>query len=321
MFRSTAVITPLPDAPPPTEAAGIPPPPPPPPFEPPRKSGLSRGARTAIAVLVIAAIVMIGIIGYAVAGFAYASSRSGSAQKSLTTVISHQSSLNTTFQDINAKFTSLNSSSFDPVQAKTLMSEFVASAQAAGATIDKDDASLVAARSSLDQQQWLTALSRGRLEQEKNRIDHARAALAAGKSISTDYVQDGLFLQSFIDAASDLDTLGAQTSTSDLSGAKSTLATMKTHVDKALQLSTAPGLPTELHSLMVDFESLVTDFGKLLDAAAAGDLTTLTSSEKAAEADANKMSSYNFDSIGAQIDAFYKPLLDSFNSEMAKATA
>jgi hypothetical protein len=273
-------------------------------------------------VLVIAAIVMIGIIGYAVAGFAYASGRVASAGKSLNTVISHQNSLNTTFKDIDAKFSSLSSNStFDPVQAKTLMSEFVANAQAAGATVDKDDASLVAARSSLEQQQWLTALSRGSLDKERNRIDHARAALAAAKTVSGDYVQDGLFLQSFIDAASDLDTLGTQTSTSDLSGAKATLATMKTHVDKALQLSTAPGLPIELHSLMVDFESLVTDFGKLVDAAAAGDLTAITSSEKAAEADANKMSSYNFDTIGTQINAFYKPLVDSFNSEMAKATA
>lgn len=272
--------------------------------------------------LVILAIVTIGIIGYAVAGFAYASNRIAMGDKSLNTVISHQNSLNTTFSDIDTKFSSLNSSSaFDPVQAKALMSQFVASAQAAGVTVDADDASLVAARSSLDDQRWLTLLSRGNLDKERSRIDHVRTALADAKTISADYVQDGLFLQSFIDAATDLDTFGTQAGNADLAGARTTLTTMKTHVDKALQLSSAPGLPTELHSLMVDFETLVTDFGKLLDAAATGNMAAITSSEKAAEADATKISGYNFDTIGTQIDAFYKPLIDGFNSEMGKATA
>jgi hypothetical protein len=287
-----------------------------------RTSGLSRGAKTTIAVGVILVIVVVGIIGYAVAGFAYASTRNAAADKSLNTVISHQNSLNTTFKDINTKFSSLNSgSTFDPVQAKALMSQFVANAQATGVTVDQDDASLVAARSGLDDQQWLTVFSHGSLDREKARIDHARTALADAKTVAADYVQDGLFLESFIDAAADLDTLGTQASSADLTGARTTLTTMKTHVDKALQLSTAPGLPTELHSLMVDFETLVTDFGKLLDAAASGNVTAITSSEKAAEADANKIATYNFDTIGTQIDAFYKPLLDGFNSEMAKATA
>lgn len=265
---------------------------------------------------------MIGIIGYAVAGIAYASSRIASADKSLNTVISHQNSLNTTFRDIDTKFSSLNSSStFDAVQAKALMSQFVANAQATGVTVNADDALLVASRSSLDDQQWLTVLSRGNLDNEGARIDHVRTALVDAKTVSADYVQDGLFLEAFIDAAADLDTLGTQASNADLGGARSTLTTMKTHVDKALQLSSAPGLPTELHSLMVDFETLVTDFGKLLDAAATGSATAITNSEKAAEADATRISAYSFDTIGTQIDAFYKPLIDGFNSEMAKATA
>lgn len=278
--------------------------------------------RTTIAVAVIVAIVFIGIIGYAVAGFAYASSRVSSADRSLNTVISHQNNLNSTFKDIDTKFSGLNSSStFDPVQAKSLMSQFVTNAQATVVAVDQDDASLARARASLGDQQWLTLFSRGRLDKEANRIDHARAALADAKTVAADYVQDGLFLEAFIDAATDLETLGTQTASADLAGAKTTLSTMKTHVDKALQLSSAPGLPTELHSLMVDFQSLVTDFGKLLDAVSTGNVTAITNTEKAAEADANKISSYNFDSIGTQIDAFFKPLIDGFNSEMAKATA
>jgi len=266
--------------------------------------------------------VLIGIIGYAVAGFAFSSTRVSAANKSLNTVISHQNSLNTTFKDIDTKFNGLsNSSSFDPKQARTLIDQFVANARSAGDQVDKDDTSLVSARASLNEQQWLTVLSRGSLDKESARIDHARKALTSAKTVAGDYVLDGQFLQAFMDAAVDLDTLGTQSANADLTGAKATLTTMRTHVDKALQLSTAPGLPTELHDLMVDFQSLVTDFGKLLDAAAAGDLNAITAAEQAVEKDANKISAYDFKKIGTEIDAFYKPLVDAFNAEMAKATA
>ncbi len=301
------------------------PPPPPAPYEAPptaRGSGLSSGLRRTIIAIVIIAVVVIGIIGYAVAGFAYASSRVAGANRSLNNVVSHQNSLNTTFKDLDTKFSGLNSSSsFDPKAAHALIDQFVANATAAGTSVDQDDASLVSARASLDEQQWLTVLSKGTLDKEAQRIDHARKGLSTAKTIAGDYVQDGQFLQSFLDAATDLDTLGTQTANTDIPAAKATLATMKTHVDKALQLSTAPGLPTELHDLMVDFEALVADFGKLLDAAVAFDINGITSAEQAVEKDATKISGYNFDQISTQIDAFYKPLVDTFNSEMQKATA
>jgi hypothetical protein len=283
---------------------------------------MSRGLRTTIIAIVVIVIVLAGIIGYAVTGLAYAQTRVGNADRTLNTVISHQNSLNTTFKDIDTKFNGLSSgSTFDPKQARTLVDQFVANAQAAGATIDKDDASLVSARAGLSEQQWLTTIARGNLDKEATRIDHARKALSEAKIVASDYVLDGHFLQAFLDAAADLDTLGAQSATADLAGAKTTLTSMKTHADKGLQLSTAPGLPAELHSLMADFESLITDFGKLLDAAAAGNDAAITSSETSVQADADKISKYNFEQIGTEIDTFYKPMVDSFNAEMAKATA
>src|SRR5207245_6377373 len=68
--------------------------------------------------------------------------------------------------------------------------------------------------------------------------------------------QDGQFLQAFMDVILDLDKLGATASASDLAGAKAVIATLKTHVDTATQLSTAAGLPTQMHALMVDFQTL-----------------------------------------------------------------
>src|ERR1700682_2509642 len=178
-------------------------PPPPPPLDeappPARASGMSSGLRTTIIAIVVIVVVVIGIIGYAVAGFAYASGRVAGANRSLNTVVSHQNSLNTTFKDLDTKFSGLNSSAtFDPKAAHTLIDQFVANAKAAGTSVDQDDASLVSARASLTQQQWLTVLSKGALDKEAQRIDHARKGLASAKTIAGDYVQDGAFLQSFL---------------------------------------------------------------------------------------------------------------------------
>ena len=297
-------------------------PPPPAPAEPTGGSGISRRLRTTIIATAVIVILVIGIIGYAVTGLADAQTRVGNADKTLSTVISHQNTLNTTFKDFDTKFNGLRSgSTFDPKQARTLVDQFVANATSAGTTVNQDDSSLISAKAGLGEQQWLTVVARSNLDKEAGRIDHARKALSTAKIVAADYVQDGQFLQAFLDAAADLNTVGTQSANADIAGATTTLAIMKTHVDKALQLSSGPGLPGELHSLMVDFQSLVTDFGKLLNAAAAADDAAIVSAEASVQADADKIGKYNFDTIGTEIDTFYKPLVDEFNAEMAKASA
>ncbi|MEO8746003.1 MAG: hypothetical protein ABI334_10185 [Candidatus Dormiibacterota bacterium] len=267
-------------------------------------------------------IVVIGIIGYGVTGLVYASSRVAGADKSLNAVVSHQNNLNSTFKDIDTNFSSLSSNtSFDPVQARTVLDRFVANSKLAGTTIDKDDASLVSAQASLKEQEWLTVVSRGNLDKAGSRIDHARKGLASAKIVTADYVLDGMFFQAFIDSAADLDPLSTQSANADVTGARATLATMKADTDKALQLSTAPGLPKELHDLMVDFQKFVTDFGAILNAVTSGNNTALATAERTVQADSSKMSGYNFDKIQGDMDVFYKPLIDTYNSEMTKATS
>jgi hypothetical protein len=277
--------------------------------------------RTTIIAGVVIAIVLIGIFGYAATGLAYAQTRVGNANKTLDTVFSHQNSLNTTFKGIDAGATGLNSTSFDPKKARALLDQFVANANLAGTTIDQDDASLVAARAGLGQQQWLTVVARGSLDQEAARIDHARKALSMAKTIAADYAQVGGFWQALVDAFSDGQTVGNQIATADLAGAEATLTTAKTHADKALQLSGAPGLPPELHALMVDFESLVADVSKLLEVVATGDDKAIISTENQLQADATKVAGYDFAKIEAETKNYYQPLVDSFNAEMARASA
>ncbi len=287
-----------------------------------REHKYAHEVRSAIVAVVVAVIVLVGIIGYAVVGFAYTSTRIASADRSLNAVISHQNNLNSTFKDIDKQFNGLSSSStFNPTQSRVAVDQFIANAKGARTMADQDDASLVSARAGLEAQKWLTAFSRTGLDRESARIGHARKALSNARSIAVDYAKDGEFFKAFLDSLLDLDGTLALSANGDIAGAKGTVPKLKTHVDSALLLSTAPGLPSEIQTLMVDFETLVADFGTLLDALAANDSPAIVTAGRAVEADGTKIGSYDFTKMGLDIDAYYKPRVDAFNSEMTKATS
>jgi hypothetical protein len=288
-------------------------------------AGTSQAAgrpRSKVIVVVVIAAVIIGITGYAVTGFVDATTRVASTDRTLKTVISHQDSLNTTFKNIDSEFGALSAgTTFNSVQARSVADEFVASATRAGITIDQDDASLAAASPVLQDRRWLTVFSQSLLDKEGRRVAHARRALSDARTIASDYVLDGRFLQAFLSATDDLDALATETSNADLSAAASTVATMKTDVDKALLLSTGPGLPPDLQALMGEFETLVADFGKLVAATQAHDSTAVNSAATTIQSDADKISAYNYDKISADIDTYFQALVADFNSQMAAATA
>jgi hypothetical protein len=282
----------------------------------------SGGLRFVIVAIILVALIVIAIIGYAVVGYAAGESRVTEANKTLNSVTSDQNKFTTTFNSMSTKFSSLSTGgSFDAQQAKTLTDQFVADAQDSSKTVDKDQAALAAAATKLDDSSWLTVVDKGNIDKAHARINHALKALAAAKVVSDDYVQDGQFLQAFMDTIIDLDKLSTQASSNDLAGAKTTVATLKTHVDTATQRSTAPGLPPEFHALMVDFQTMASDFAKLLDAAIASDDAGVTTYADKVTADATKLGSYDFTKMGNAIDTFYKPYIDTFNTEMAAATA
>jgi hypothetical protein len=288
--------------------------------EPERGSRLSRRLRITIVAIVLTVIVLAGIIGYAVTGLAYAQTRVGNANKTLNVVISHQNGLNTTVTDLNSKFNSLSSgATSDPQQARDLFSQFAASETAAGATDDQDAASLAVAKASLSERQWLTIFARSSLDDEAAKIDHARKALSIAKTAAAGYAQVGLFFQTYYGVQVDFELVSTQVASADLAGAGTTLATMKTDVDKGLQLSSAPGLPSEVHAQMIDLGTLVSDYRKLLDSVAANDDTAIINANKSVQADAAKLETYKVDKIMTEIGAYYAPMFDEINAEMAKA--
>lgn len=317
---------PPPPSGPPPDATSYPQPPSyePPAAAPPPTPASQRSPRTLIAAVVAVVIVLVALVGYGISGYAYASSRISSAHHSLNTVIEHQNSITKSFNDLAKKLSEVNISSSttaaDLKNYRGLSDQLVSSSQAAVPTVASDDALLVSASRALNEQQWLTVLSRGRLDQESNRIRHARKALAAANTIASDYVQLGQFYQAFFDGNIDLDTIGTKASANDLAGALTATTTLKADAAKGLSLAKAPGLPSEVEQYETDLGTLAADFEKLLIAIGAGNTTAGNTYLKAVEADAAKVDGHDWKKIGDQIAAFYKPLIDNYNAEGLKAT-
>jgi hypothetical protein len=293
----------------------------PPGYGAPVAAAPARNMRPVIIAVAIVVVLLVVVIGYAAAGFAFATSRIDSARSSYNAVVAHQNSITDTVNSFNSKFTTTSTSTTtaDLKADRSLLDQVVTKSQAAGATITSDDASLAKAQSSLTDNSWLTVLSRSSLDNYSAKIGHERKALSDAKILTADYVQMGTFYQSFFDAVIDLDNVGTKTSANDFAGAAADVSTMKADLGKALAASSAPGLPPEIHAFVVDFQTFATDIGGLLTAVNAGDVSTAQSLSAKVQADVTKLDAYDFTKIGNEIDAYYKPTIDDFNSEISKA--
>jgi len=271
--------------------------------------------------LIVLGILIIGIIGYAGTGIVYAGFMVASADRTLNTVVSHENDFSKSFNEITTEHKALTGSSFNPKDEVALADKSVTSSQLAAQTIDEDDATLASAGRGLEGSRWLTAVSRSSLDRESTRIGHLRNSLAAGRTIAAAGVVDGHFWHSVYSALADLDLLSSQAGSGDFPSARTTLTTMKADVDQAVQQPASPSLPADLRQLVIQLQTLVGDYGKQLDAQIAGDDATVAAQQAALDADRTKLASYDMDQVGSEIDAFYKPLIDQFNSEIAAATA
>ncbi|TME07776.1 MAG: hypothetical protein E6I61_08315 [Chloroflexi bacterium] len=271
--------------------------------------------------LIVLGILIIGIIGYAGTGIVYAGVMVANADRTLNTVVSHENDFSKSFNEITTEHKALSGSNFNPKDEVALADKSVMSSQLAAQTINQDDAALGSVERSLEGSRWLTAVSRSSLDRESTRIRHLQNSLAAGRTIAAAGVVDGSFWHSVYSALADLDLINTQAGTGDFTSARTTLTIMKADVDNAVQQPASPSLPADLRQLVIELQTLVADYSKQLDAQIAGDDATVAAQQAVLDADRTKLASYDMDKVGTEIDAFYKPLIDRFNSEMAAATA
>src|SRR5690242_20647222 len=136
-----------------------------------------------IATIIVVVVVALGYVG---AGLAFAAQRINAADHTLSNVVAHQNSLNKTLSNVDVTFKTLSSSStYNPVQAKAAVDQWLAASRDAGITIDRDDTDLAGAANGLKQAPWLTPLSRTSLDREVTRLGHARDALSSARSVTS----------------------------------------------------------------------------------------------------------------------------------------
>jgi len=307
----TDVTEPPADAPPPAEA-------------PPARSALgARNTRNTRIIAAIVIVVLVAVFGYAAAGFAFATSRLDGARNTYNAVVAHQNAITDTVNLFNTKFTATTAAATasDLKADRSLLDEVVSKSKAAETTSAADDALLASAQASLTDSSWLTVFNRSNLDHYSSKIGHERKALGDSKTLTGDYVLLATFYQSFFDALIDFDTVGNKIEASDFQGALAGVSTLQTDLGKALQASSAPGLPPEVHQFIVDFQTFATDEGKLLAAVNSSDVSAGQSLSPKVTADVTKLDSYDFTKIGTDIASYYTPLIDDYNSEISKANS
>lgn len=304
----TDVTEPPADSPPPAEAPTAP---------------SAPGARNTRVIAAIVIAVLVAVFGYAAAGFAFATSRLDGARNTYNAVVAHQNDITYTVNLFNTKFTTTNAAAAasDLKADRLLLDEVVSKSKAAETTSAADDASLASAQASLADSSWLTVFNRSNLDHYSSKIGHERKALGDSKTLTGDYVLLATFYQSFFDALIDFDTVGNKIQASDFQGALAGVSTLQADLGKALQSSSAPGLPPEGHQFIVDFQTFATDEGKLLAAVISSDVSAGQSLSPKVTADVTKLDSYDFTKIGTDIASYYTPLIDDYNSEISKANS
>jgi hypothetical protein len=283
----------------------------------------ARNTRNPRIIAAIVIVVLVAVFGYAAAGYAFATSRLDGARNTYNAVVAHQNDITDTVNLFNTKFTTTNAAAAasDLKADRSLLDEVVSKSKAAETTSAADDAWLASAQASLADSSWLTVFNRSNLDHYSSKIGHERKALGDSKTLTGDYVLLATFYQSFFDALIDFDTVGNKIQASDFQGALAGVSTLQTDLGKALQSSSAPGLPPEVHQFIVDFQTFATDEGKLLAAVNSSDVSAGQSLSPKVTADVTKLDSYDFTKIGTHIASYYTPLIDNYNSEISKANS
>ncbi len=289
---------------------------------PPPAPRRGRGPLVAI-VLVVLLLILVGG-GYVVGGFVYANGKVNSATDAYNKVVDHENALTDLFNKLDAQFNSNNSNtttaSTDSIkQDKTLNLQLASQSKTAQPTVESDDQALATAASSLNENSWLTAISKSSLDKSSNRISHARAALAIAKTVLADSILYGTFYASVDDASLDLDALDTAANAGDLNAVDSAITTLKSDVAKAIQQDSAPGVASQMDGFLKDLQKTANDFATLVAAVRAGNSSGVNTAVAALDADTTKLDGYDFNAMGASESAFYKALIDKYNTEIDAA--
>jgi hypothetical protein len=272
-----------------------------------------------VAIAAGVAVLVMAVAGYLVAGSVAASGQIATADKALNAAIDHEGRFDTAASSISSQFGAIDLSQPSAPQFQSGVDGFVKSWTDVGTQVRADDSRLSAAGRNLSSMAWLTVFSRGSLDAEAARIGHARKALAAARTLTDDFLQDGQFLEALAAVLTDLTTISTDSNQKDYVAALGQFPQLKAHVNTAISLSSAPGLPDSLHTMLLNLQKSVTDLAALYDAYLASDKAAYDSALANLTADSNALKSFSGSEVASSIQSFYQPIVATYHAEMLQA--
>jgi hypothetical protein len=278
---------------------------------------LGRRAWMAITAGIVVAVLLLAVAGYGIAGYLVAQNEISIGSNAINTASSHRSAINGSFDSISQQIIALDLQG-SAIAGKSASNQILSQAQSMATPIAGNAQSLRTAQLKLNDLSWLTAFSRGSLQDESTRLDHARKAVGDVQTAADDYTQLGRFLQSYYQAFVDLDNMSAAT---DATGFVTAFNALRSDLASGLQLAiSVPGLPTQFHDFLSALQSQANDLRQEEIAAAAGDQAGATAAKNALTADTQKADAVDFSGTNAAVHTYYQRFRDDFNSQLDQAT-
>jgi hypothetical protein len=260
------------------------------------------------------AVVVLLVVGYLIGGAIAAGASAASADRALTTTVGHQDTVGPTLTLDAFNGLDLSSPTVDLSAVKAALTKFDTQVPPALSLVRADRAALLQARPGSGSA--LTLPEQGLLNRDRQRVDAGLAALTSAETALTYDQQGSAFLHPFLDAIGGLEALTKSEQANDLPGALAQLASTDASLQKALALAKPPAVPQPLVTLVKELQTLVADLKGLLTAAQAHDLAGFQKWTAAGDADSKKVASFDQTAADNADKALYKPLGDSYNSQM-----
>ena len=260
-------------------------------------------------------LVVLLVIAYLAMGASAAGGSVHRANRALKTTLDHQETVNGTLAEDVFKGIDLSSPNADVSAARAVLAKFEPRVSQAMALVEADRAALAGARPGL-QGSVLTMPERGRLERDRKRVDAANLALiSADLALGYDRQQDA-FLHPFFDTFAQLQTIEKTSQVGDLAGMLAKINTAGDSLQKSMALAKPPAIPVQVLEELQTLRSLLDDVKSLLTAAQAHDFAAVQKWSAAADADANRLSSYDSAAVDTADKALFQPLSDEYRSQM-----
>jgi len=263
-------------------------------------------------VLVVVVLALGG--AYDLVGNAYASARVANVDDAIGSIekIDFTTTLFQVSGGLDPRSTSLEAKAF-----QSSVKQFVDSINTDRTNIAADLRRVRSARNGLGNPAWLMLLDRGSLDAAGVRIAHAQKSLDAAATIVDDMSQDGNFFSAYATALTDFEAYTSAEVANDNTTAAAAAESAKSDLATTLQLTNAPGLPAGLHDYVAAFETVAADIVSAINSV---DEAAYQSAIGQLDTDSTKLLTIDTSGFDASIEAFYQPMIVTYDQELKQAS-